>query len=151
MPDRKASILIVEDEESVRSSLAEILKIVGHRVRYAADGLAALVEINQEIPEVLLSVLNMPGMSGFELLPLVRLRFPVLRVIAMSGAFSGSQVPRDVTADGSYAKGAAVLLKAIKCLTFANRQSREAPESTWIQRNGHDTAAAGSVGTSCSD
>lgn len=153
MPDPKASILIVEDEESVRTSLAEILKIVGHRVRCTSDGLAALVEINQEIPEVLLSDLNMPGMSGFELLPLVRLQFPVVRVIAMSGAFSGSQVPRGVTADAFYAKGngVAVLLKAIEGLTLANRQSCEAPESSWIQRNGHDTAAAGSVGVSCSD
>ena len=45
MPGLKASILIVEDEESVRASLAEILKVLGHRVRCAADGLAALVEI----------------------------------------------------------------------------------------------------------
>ena len=68
MPDLKASILIVEDEEPIRTSLAEILKVLGHRVRCAADGIAALVEINQEIPEILLSDLNMPGMSGFELL-----------------------------------------------------------------------------------
>ena len=144
MPDRKASILIVEDEELVRTSLAEILKILGHRVRCAADGLAALVEINQEIPEILLSDLNMPGMSGFELLPLVRLQFPIVRVIAMSGAFSGSQVPRGVTADAFYAKGngVAVLLKAIESLPFANRQSCEGAESSWIQRNGQDTKRA---------
>ena len=68
MPDLKASILIVEDEEPIRTSLAEILKVLGHRVRCAADGLAALVEMNEEVPEILLSDLNMPGMSGFELL-----------------------------------------------------------------------------------
>ena len=79
---------------------------------------------NEEVPEILLSDLNMPGMSGFELLPLVRLQFPIVRVIAMSGAFSGSQVPRGVTADAFYAKGngVAVLLKAIESLPFANRQ-----------------------------
>ena len=93
MPDLKASILIVEDEEPIRTSLAEILKVLGHRVRCAADGMAALVEINQEIPEILLSDLNMPGMSGFELLSAVRRRFPAIRVVAMSGAFSGHQVP----------------------------------------------------------
>ena len=47
MPDPKASILIVEDEEPVRTSLAEILTVLGHRVRCAADGLAALVEMNR--------------------------------------------------------------------------------------------------------
>ncbi|MFY9854074.1 MAG: response regulator [Terracidiphilus sp.] len=137
MPELKASILIVEDEESVRTSLAEVLRVLGHRVRCASDGLAALAEINQEIPEILLSDLNMPGMSGFELLPVVRCRFPAVRVIAMSGAFSGNQVPCGVTADAFYAKGngLAVLMKAIESLPFANRQSCEAPEPIWIQRN----------------
>jgi CheY-like chemotaxis protein len=145
MPGLKASILIVEDEESVRASLAEILKVLGHRVRCAGDGLAALVEINQEIPEILLSDLNMPGMSGFELLSAVRRRFPAIRVVAMSGAFSGHQVPDGVTADAFYAKGngVAVLLKAIESLPFANRRGckAEAPEPIWIQRSGDEAKA----------
>jgi CheY-like chemotaxis protein len=62
MPDLKASILVVEDEESVRTSLAEIFRALGHRVRCASDGLAALIEMRQEIPDILLSDLNMPGM-----------------------------------------------------------------------------------------
>ncbi|MGA2653047.1 MAG: response regulator [Terracidiphilus sp.] len=145
MQDLKASILIVEDEETVRSSLAEILKVLGHRVRCAADGLAALVEINEEVPEILLSDLNMPGMSGFELLPLVRIQFPIVRVIAMSGAFCGCQVPDGVTADAFYAKGngVAVLMKAIESLPFANRRGckAEAPEPIWIQRSGDEAKA----------
>jgi CheY-like chemotaxis protein len=141
MPDLKASILIVEDEESVRTSLAEILKELGHRVRCAADGIAALVEMNQEIPETLLSDLNMPGMSGFELLPVVRLQFPIVRVIAMSGAFCGHQVPDGVTADAFYeiGNGVAVLLKAIESLHNTNKQRSKAPEPVWVQRNGQDT------------
>ena len=107
-------------------------------MRCAADGLAALSEINEEVPEILLSDLKMPGMSGFELLSAVRRRFPAIRVVAMSGAFSGHQVPDGVTADAFYAKGngVAVLLKAIESLPVANRQSYEGPESPWTQRNG---------------
>jgi DNA-binding NarL/FixJ family response regulator len=45
-----------------------------------------LVEIRKEIAEIILSDLNMPGMSGFELLSLVRARFPSIRLIAMSDA-----------------------------------------------------------------
>ena len=128
MPNPKASILIVEDDESVRTSVAEILKALGHGVRCASDGLAALVAINQDAPEILLSDLNMPGMSGFELLPLVRRQFPAVRVIAMSGAFSGIEVPCGVTADAFYEKGngVALLLKAIESLALANRQPCEA-------------------------
>jgi CheY-like chemotaxis protein len=144
MPDHKPSILIVEDEELVRTSLAEILKILGHLVRCAADGFAALVEINEEVPEILLSDLNMPGMSGFELLSVVRRRFPAIRVVAMSGAFAGDQVPDGVAADAFFAKGngVAVLLKAIESLPSANRQSCEGAESSWIQRNGQDIRRA---------
>jgi hypothetical protein len=46
----------------------------------------------------------MPGMSGFELLSVVRRRFPAIRVIAMSSAFSGSDVPTGVAADAFYEK-----------------------------------------------
>jgi len=64
----------------------------------------------------LLSDLNI--MSGFELLSMVRRRFPTVRVIAMSGAFSGNQVPCGVTADAFYEKGNSVAapLKAIESL-----------------------------------
>ena len=153
MPDPKASILIVEDEEPVRTSLAEILKVLGHRVRCAADGLAALVEIDKEVPEILLSDLNMPGMSGFELLPLVRRQFPAIRVIAMSGAFSGSQVPCGVTADAFYEKGngVTVLFNAIESVPLTFRRCCEVPEPIWIERNRRETAAAEFATIACPD
>src|SRR5664279_692008 len=105
MPDLKPSMLIVEDEDSVRSTLAEIFRVLGHRVRSASNGLEALMELRREIPEILISDIYMPGMSGFELLSIVRRRFPAVRVIAMSGAFGGSGVPCGVTADAFYEKG----------------------------------------------
>ena len=76
MPDTNASILIVEDEESVRTSLAEVFTHLGYHTRSAMDGLAALKEIREEVPEILLSDLNMPEMSGFELLSIIHRRFP---------------------------------------------------------------------------
>lgn len=153
MPDIKPAVLIVEDEESVRTSLAQILTVRGHRVRCASDGLAALIEMRQEIPEILLSDLNMPGMSGFELLSVVRRRFPSIRVIAMSSAFSGNQVPCGVTADAFYEKGngVAVLLKAIESLPFINRECCEALKPIWIQRYEHDTTGAEFVTIACPD
>ena len=153
MSDIRASILIVDDEERIGASLAEIFMMVGHRARYASDGLAALIEMRQEIPDILLSDLNMPVMSGFELLSVVRRRFPAVRVIAMSGAFTGKQIPCGVSADAFYEKGigVAALLNVIEDLTFANRQSREAPEPIWIQRNGHDTTGTEFVTIACPD
>jgi len=126
---------------SVRTSLAEIFRVLGHHVRCASDGLAALIEMHQETLEILLSDLNMLGMSGFELLAVVRSRFPSTRVVAMSGAFSGNQVPCGVAADAYYEKGngVAVLLKAIDSLSLANRKHIEVSEHVPTQLNGQAT------------
>jgi len=101
----KERLLIVDDEPSIRTSLSLVLTEVGYSVRSAEDGFSALRLIRQESPEVLLSDLNMPGMSGFELLSMVRRQFPAIQTIAMSGAFSGGEVPHGVDADAFYEKG----------------------------------------------
>ena len=105
MPETKASLLIVDDELSIRTTLSNALTEIGYSVRTAGDGFSALAELRQAIPDVLLSDLNMPGMSGYELLSVVRHRFPAIRTVAMSGAFSGNEVPAGVEADAFYEKG----------------------------------------------
>ena len=64
----KEKLLIVDDEASIRKSMSDVLAEMGFRVRSAEDGLSALRELQEDIPDILLSDLNMPGMSGFELL-----------------------------------------------------------------------------------
>ncbi len=82
MPVMPARILVVEDETSVRTSMSLVLAEVGYIVRNAEDGFSALCEIRRETPDIVLSDLNMPGMSGFELLSVVRQRFPATMVFA---------------------------------------------------------------------
>lgn len=53
----------------------------------------------------MLSDLNMPGISGFELLSTVRRDYPLIRAIAMSGDYSGEAVPSGVDAEAFYEKG----------------------------------------------
>jgi len=103
-----ARLLIVDDEPSIRYSLSCVLAEIGYDVRSAEDGFSALLAIRNEIPEILLSDLNMPGMSGFELLSEVRRQFPAIQTIAMSGAFRGDEVPSGVAADGFYQKGSSM-------------------------------------------
>ena len=101
----KLKLLIVDDEPPIRTLLAQILTRSGYRVRSCAGGLSALSEIGRETPDILLSDLHMPGMSGFELLALVRQRFPEIKTIAMSGAYPGNDIPAAVVADAFYGKG----------------------------------------------
>ena len=150
MKDVNASILIVEDEESVRTSFAEVFTHLGYRTRSATDGLSALIQIRREVPDILLSDLNMPAMSGFELLSIVHRRFPAIYVIAMSGMFTESQFPSGVTADAFYQKGGGVadLVKVVET-RLPRRQHRNMPEPIWIQKNGHDAPEEESVTIAC--
>jgi DNA-binding NtrC family response regulator len=118
-----AKLLIVDDDPSIRTSIAQVLTEIGYFVRSAHDGFSALVEIRKVIPDIILSDLNMPGMSGFEFLSVVHHRLPSIRLIAMSGAFSGDEVPSGVAADAFYQKGSGVrsLLKIIEGLAQPER------------------------------
>jgi DNA-binding NtrC family response regulator len=127
MPDRPAKILIVDDYEPVRRLISHTLAEIGYGVRCAGDGFSALHEIHQETPDILLSDLNMPGISGLELLSEVRRCFPSIQTIAMSGSFSGNEVPSGVAADAFYEKGSSMgaLLQIIARLSRMERRNAE--------------------------
>jgi len=101
----KTRILIVEDDVSVRLTISKLLNDQGYEVSTSSDGFDALLHLREEIPELILSDLNMPQMSGFELLSVVRRRFPEILVVASSGAYDSSEIPNGVLADAFYAKG----------------------------------------------
>jgi len=154
MPGTLATLLIVDDEPAVRTSISQVLTEVGYRVRSAEDGFAALSEIRIEVPELLLSDLHMPGMSGFELLSVVRRRFPAIRTIAMSGAFCGNEVPSGVAADRFYQKGSSIvaLLRIMETLPQLERPTHRpaSPDAPlWIHRNTRDLSGDASVTITC--
>src|SRR5512146_370558 len=89
-------ILLVDDEPGVRYSLAGVLDEAGYDVSTAENGFDALLQLRKLTPDVIISDLNMPQMSGFEFLSVVRRRFPDIPVIAVSGAYeSGGCVLRE--------------------------------------------------------
>ena len=113
------SVLVVDDKECIRTSLSTVFEELGYSVRCAEDGYSALQEIRRESPDILLSDLKMPRMSGFELLISVRHSFPAIQVIATSGSFSGNEVPHGVLADAFYPKGGSMsaLLQILRSLS----------------------------------
>jgi CheY-like chemotaxis protein len=86
-PERPATILVVEDEDAVRSLVVGALRSRGFRVLEAPDGAAALEIVERdEIPiDLLLADVVMPGMRGTELARLAVERRPGLRVAFMTG------------------------------------------------------------------
>ena len=104
-------IVLVDDNPAICYGLSEIFKRRGYAVRTASDGFSALALIRDRAPGILLSDLDMPGMSGFELLSVVRRRFPAIAVIAMRGAYSSIFVPSGV-ADWTAVRAARATLES---------------------------------------
>jgi DNA-binding response OmpR family regulator len=78
-------ILIAEDDEAIGSLLALVLSDNGYEVRVAGDGHQALLLIAAEAPDILLTDLGMPRVSGSALISEVRREghtFPVLVMTA---------------------------------------------------------------------
>jgi CheY-like chemotaxis protein len=98
-------LLFVDDEPALREVASAVLAEQGYDVLTAEDGLDALCLLADPLPDVVISDLRMPRMSGFELLEVVRERFPRVPVIAVSGEFAGNELPAGVLADAFLSKG----------------------------------------------
>lgn len=99
-------LLVVDDESSLRDVLSAILEARGYEVAVAEDGFDALEKLEESVPDVIISDLRMPRMSGLQFLAIVRQRFPHVSVIATSGEFCAAELPTEVLADAYLEKGA---------------------------------------------
>lgn len=94
-----------DDEPLIRETARVILQGAGYEVLTAADGLEGLHSLSKSLPDLIISDLNMPRMTGFEFLAVVRFRFPHLATIAMSGGYGSGEMPAGILADGFLQKG----------------------------------------------
>ena len=94
-PDKggELSILVVDDDDEVRETLAEILAFFGYGVTQAASGEEALPLLSAD-PSIAMVItdIQMPGMSGLELAATVQRQRADVRVIVMSGYFHPQSV-----------------------------------------------------------
>lgn len=94
-----ATVLVVDDEPSVRSIAARILARAGFTVLQAADGAVALELVEQHgPPQVVLTDVMMPVIGGAELARRLRARWPALPIVFMSG-YSAEDLHRQGTTD----------------------------------------------------
>lgn len=160
MPDpAKHQILVVDDDSAVRDSLVMVLQMSGYDVTSAIHGFDALLQLKRKRPAVVLSDLNMPQMSGFEFLSVVRRRFPQIPVVAMSGAYNPEDaVLGGVIADAFYFKGQGgpeALLQTVADViqTSEARAADHARESApaWITLSGKDSHGIPYLVLTCTD
>jgi CheY-like chemotaxis protein len=85
MAKKAFQILVVEDNESARELLGEMLHVLGHDAFLVPNAEAAIACFNERRFDVLLSDISLPGMSGVVLAQQLTARAPELKVIFASG------------------------------------------------------------------
>jgi len=97
-------LLVIDDDSLNRELLESALSEAGYEVGVAKDGFAALAQMHGALPDLIISDLKMPNMSGFEFLSIARRRFPQIPTIAVSGEFHPPIEPLGILADGFLSK-----------------------------------------------
>jgi CheY-like chemotaxis protein len=116
MPNVSAnSVLLVDDDPSIRDLLSLQLEEAGFEARQAEDGIDGLVKLRDALPKVIISDLQMPRMSGIEFISVVRRRFPSIPVIALSGSIP-SEFPAEAKPDIWFEKGALQVLALLQAV-----------------------------------
>lgn len=80
-------LFVVDDEPKIRSVLKESFEALGCRVQTASSGEEALERLPREPPHLVVLDLKLQAMDGFEVLRRVKLRYPRLPVIVVTGAY----------------------------------------------------------------
>lgn len=90
---RTGSLLVVEDHEAMRETLSDLLRAEGYQVSVAADGHEALDRLQYALPDALLLDLQMPRLSGWDVLRTLSAEpgWSGLPVIVISGVADGPQ------------------------------------------------------------
>jgi len=101
MPVRAETILVVDDDQDMRTLLCDELQERGYRIAAASDGREALKKLGEEDCAVVLTDLRMRGMQGLELLNEVKRDYPGTNVIIMT-AFGSVESAIDAMKHGAY-------------------------------------------------
>jgi two-component system alkaline phosphatase synthesis response regulator PhoP len=89
MPEKKASILLVEDEENLQEALKLNLQLEGYEVTCIGDGAAALKKVKEEYFDLILLDVMLPELDGFDVSENIRLQnieTPILMLSARAGS-----------------------------------------------------------------
>lgn len=94
------NIVLVEDDDDARLTMQELLRLDGHKVITAADGLEGLAAIADNSPDFALVDLSMPGLSGFELAEQLFKQHRECKLIALTG--HGQHQDREKTSQAGF-------------------------------------------------
>lgn len=124
-----STVLVVDDSATDRRLAGGLLK--KHHVLdviFADNGMAALAQVAERVPDLILTDLQMPQMNGLELVGTLRREFPQVPVVLMTGQGSEEIAVQALRAGAaSYVpkrRLAQDLLETVKCVLAASREQR---------------------------
>ena len=97
-------ILVVDDDAAIRAAISEILEMEGYPVITADDGAAALRQIEQRPPALMLLDMRMPGLNGWDVASALQQRGVVVPTLVMTAAQDARRWAEQIGADGYLAK-----------------------------------------------
>jgi len=92
MPTLK--ILLVDDEKEFASTLGERLELRGFQVQVVNNGDQALLAMSQNLPQVVVLDVKMPGLGGMEVLKRMRSQYSAVPVLLLTGIGSSDECDR---------------------------------------------------------
>jgi DNA-binding NtrC family response regulator len=109
------SILVVDDQKGVRRELAYLLEEEGYVVSQAEDGKQAVIVLDKQAIDLVITDILMPEMDGLELANYINVHYPAIKVIIISGggrfySQNDSQTD-DLLASARMTTGVQVMLK----------------------------------------
>ncbi len=96
-----ASVLVVDDEPSVSDVLQEFLSSQGYDLAVASNGEEAIRLINERRPEIILTDINLPGLSGLDVMRHAKALDPEVSVIVVTG-YASASTAIDALRQGAY-------------------------------------------------
>ncbi|MCB0686564.1 MAG: response regulator [Saprospiraceae bacterium] len=91
-------VLVIEADEKMRENIGEILEISGYNVEFALDGLEGLQKVFSILPDLVICNINLPGMSGYELVESVHCspNSNAIPIIILTPNIDGEEVVRSI-------------------------------------------------------
>jgi CheY-like chemotaxis protein len=98
------TVLVVEDDEDLRSAVIELLQAAGYEVEGAENGAVALERVATRRPRLILLDVRMPVMNGREFTRVFRERYGRVPIVAWTAAPDPRRIATELEADGCLSK-----------------------------------------------
>jgi len=127
--NQKSEILVVDDEQTVRDVLVQVLREDGYAISTAANGEQALELLKRKTFSLVITDIKMPGINGMELMAIVKRRFPETQVIIIT-SHASLETTLEALRHGAYD----YLFKPFEDLDLISAAARRAVEQVRLTR-----------------